>query len=270
MQETSYFTNQIKAGLEKQIDDRDPTTVSMSSIGHCARQLAYRIHGIDGAPLSWRARMIFDDGHMAHDQIRFMLAEALGESKSCFALVKEEMDVDFSGVGGHIDGILEHSEACKETGEDHVSMLLEVKSMNDRAFAELKKNQELPWEYRCQVSGYLAATGLNHAIILAKNKNTGDLAEYRYTIERDLLVNRMMVIDALIKSEDPEQVARDYQPNNRGNLPWQCNYCPFVKLCWRDFELEEKKGRKFSINYKMFQAWNAIEGKDDKETKATT
>lgn len=269
MIETSYFTNHIKKGLESAIDDRDPTNISMSSIGHCARQLAYRMHGIDGTPLNWRARMIFDDGHMAHDQLRFMLNEALVNSKSCYKLVKEEADVDFSGVGGHIDGILEHSDECKDAS--HSSMLLEVKSMNDRAFAELKKNGELPWEYRCQVSGYLAATGMTKAIILAKNKNTGDLAEYIYEVERDLLETRMVVIDNLLDSGDPEQVARDYAPNNRGNLPWQCNYCPFVSLCWRDFELVEKKGRKFGINYKMFQAWNAtLEVHDDKEVKTAT
>ena len=268
MEEQSYFTNLIKAGLEDKVDSRDPSLISMSSIGHCARQLAYRVHGIEGKPLTWRAQMIFNDGDWTHTQLRSMLFQSLKKAGSCFTLCKEEADVEFSGVSGHIDGVLEHNKDCTLTGPDHVSMLLEVKSMNDRAFCELKKEHQIPWEYRCQVSGYLAASGMQHAIIIAKNKNTGDLAEYRYTIERDLLVNRMVVIDTIASSDDPEEVARDYEPNNRGNLPWQCNYCPFVSLCWRDYELQEKKGRKFQINYKMYQTGKAID--NDKKAEAPT
>lgn len=258
MEQISKFSSCIKTALERQIDDRDPSNISMSSLGHCGRQLAYRMHGITGKPLDWRARMIFNDGDWTHEQLRRMLTQSLVEAKSCFRLTKEEFECEFEGIFGHVDGVLAHSADCKETGPEHVDHLLEVKSMNDRAFAELAKTHTLPWEYRCQVSGYLAGMGLQHAIILAKNKNNGQLLEYRYAIERDILIDRMKVIDSVAGSDGPEDVKRDFKPNNRGNLPWQCNYCPYVQLCWREFDLVERKGRKYGIDYKLYQAWQAL------------
>ena len=114
---------------------------------------------------------------------------------------------------------------------------------------------------------------LERAVIIAKNKNTGDILEFLYTVERDILLSRMAVITSVAESQDPEEVKRDYGPNNRGNLPWQCNYCPFVKLCWREFEPEEKKGRKWHVDYKLFQAWTAMHTEvqpNDQETTTPT
>ena len=270
MKEVFGFTTGIKKLLESKLDSRDPSVISMSAIGHCARQLAYRVHCVSGTPLTWRSQMIFNDGDMAHNQLRGMLAKSLIEQQSCYRLVKEEFDTEFEGVSGHIDGVLEHSATCQGTGPEHKTLLLEVKSMNDRGFSELRKTGELPWEYRCQVSGYLAGMNLDEALILVKNKNNGDLLEYRYSIEHDILISRMQVVERIAASECPEEVARDYVPNNRGNLPWQCNYCPFVRTCWNEFEPTEHREKRWSINTKLYKAWQAMNEEPANDQEAAT
>ena len=220
----------------------------MSSIGHCGRQLSYRANGIDGTGLDWRSMMVFGDGHMHHDQLRGLIEKGLKLNKetACFKLTSQEKEVEYNGVVGHIDGMLEHSVLfCQDP--THYDMLLEVKSMNDRGFSELVKTETIGLEYACQVSGYLAALKLNEALILAKNKNTGEMAEFVYQRDDELLAKRFQIIDKILDAKDPEEVEREYGPNKHGNLPWQCGYCPYVTLCWRDHGVVETKPRKYKL-----------------------
>ena len=246
----SFISDGIKHRLAKAVDKRDPSHITMSSLGHCARQLGYRYHGIEGTPLPWRTMMVFSDGDMAHNQLRAMIVESLKDSRSCWELVEQEKSVNYQGIIGHVDGVLAHKDQeCHNT--NHKPMLLEVKSMNDRGFKELAKTQEIGFEYRCQVSGYLAGLGLETAVILVKNKNNGELQEFIYHREDDLLSHRMGVIEAITLSQGPEDLIKEYQPNSRGNLPWQCGYCPFVQLCWRDYEVVQVKPNVWKVNVKL-------------------
>ena len=252
MSPSDLLASNIKQRLAAAVDRRDPSHITMSSLGHCARQLGYRYHGVDGTPLSWRTMMIFNDGDRAHNQLREFIVSSLKDVSSCYELVDQEKGVNYMGITGHVDGVLAHRDnACNNI--THMPMLLEVKSMNDRGFKELVKTGEIGKEYRCQVSGYLAGLGLTKAVILAKNKNTGDLYEAQYTIETDLLRERMAVIEAITLSSGPEDLGREYGPNSRGNLPWQCGYCPFVKLCWREYEVLESKEHSYKINSKLWK-----------------
>ena len=241
----------IKAQLADELVKKESTHISMSSLGHCARQLSYRANGIEGAGLDWRSMMVFDDGHMHHDQLRGLIEAGLKKvnSSSCFKLTSQEKEVEYNGVLGHIDGMLEHSNLLC-VNPDHHSMLLEVKSMNDRGFSELVKTETVGFEYACQVSGYLAALGLTEALILAKNKNTGEIAEFIYQRDDGMLQKRFDVIDKILEAKDAEEVEREYGPNKHGNLPWQCGYCPYVNLCWREHGITEIKPKKFKVELK--------------------
>lgn len=223
----------IKAYWDYQKSDRPEGHIGMSGIGHCGRQLAYTHHQCVGMPLDWRAKVIFDDGDLHHEQIRKALRDGLSLTKSCYQLYCEEEEVELGVLKGHIDGMLVHeSEKCGNTG--HRDMLLEVKSMNDRGFSELKRaGKLLSFEYRSQVSAYLRATGVDDALILVKNKNNGDMFTVVYQIEKALLDDRLDVLAKVKESKTPEDVEREYSADENGELPWQCNYCPFTFLCWR-------------------------------------
>lgn len=263
MEESTRFISAIKRELEATPQDRDPSRLSMSSLGHCGRQLAYRYHGVAPEAFNWKSYMVFDDGDMHHAQLRLLLTTRLQKEDSCYQLEDQEKEVSYQGIPGHIDGLLKHNdEKCKD--KTHTTMLLEVKSMNERAFAEIKKTKSLGYEYACQVSGYLAAHQLRYAVILAKNKNTGDLVEFIYECDLELLAKRLDVIESVVTAEDPEQVDREYGPNKAGNLPWQCGYCPFVKMCWRHEGVMEKKAHKYHLSYGKNN--ETKESEDEKDT----
>ncbi len=258
MKRIEIFTNLIKDELTSHVDRRDPSTISMSSLGHCMRSLAYRYHEIPGKPLGWRTMMVFKDGDMGHAQLRMLMYNRLQGAGYCHKLVDEEAEVCLDGVVGHIDGFLKHDPDCKFTGPMHKDFLLELKTMNDRAFAELKKHEEVGLEYRCQISGYLAALDIDQAIVIAKNKNTGELLEFIYDGEDELVLDRITKLDSVIQSKDPESVAREYGPNKSGSLPWQCNYCPFTELCWREEGVTMKKEKKYIVNMDLVNKQKTI------------
>jgi hypothetical protein len=126
-------------------------------------------------------------------------------------------------------------------------MLLEVKSMNDIRFKEFKENNVLDFEYKCQINGYLKALGLYKAIVLAKNKNKFDLHETVYSLDDALLEKRIEVVNRVKASETPEAIEKEHQPLSNGYLQWQCNYCPFVQLCWRHEGVVRVKEKLYKI-----------------------
>ena len=264
--DTSLALDAVRAYWDCKKSDRPESHIGMSALGHCGRQLAYKYHEIPGNPYDWRAKIIFDDGHLHHDQIRKALAEGLVLMNSCYSLVKEEEQVSLGYVTGHIDGMLEHDD-IKCENKEHRDLLLEVKSMNDRGFNEFKKTGELSKEYAIQTSAYMRATGVSGALILAKNKNSGEMLQLLYNGDSDLLDQRLRVLYDVHKSGQPEDVLREYGPNAAGVLPWNCGYCPFVRLCWRDNGLVQKAEHKFELTQKFVVDLHNCNTKDVKASK---
>ncbi len=232
--------------------DRAPGHIGMSGLGHCKRQLAYVKHEIKGQELDWRAKIIFDDGNLHHTQIRKALRDGLALMNSCYSLVKEEEEVKLGQLTGHIDGVLQHDDVqC--SNDEHKTMLLEVKSMNDRGFGELKRTGELSREYKAQLSAYLRATGYKTACVLAKNKNTGEMLRLYVEADDVLLDERLAALSEVYASEEAEDVAREYEAKEDGTLPWQCNYCPFVNLCWRHEGVFSEGPKKFKLLTKIVE-----------------
>ena len=255
LQPSNLIVPLMKQFMADDVDTRDHTEITMSSLGHCARQLAYRKHGKLGEPLTWRAIGIFEDGDYHHYQIRKTMSDALQyrdkEGKiigaHCFQLVDQEVEVELCGIKGHLDGVLKHdSTSCKDPL--HTDMVLEVKSMNERSYKEAVKNQELSWPYACQVSAYLAAKGLTSALIVLKNKNTSEIAEFIFQMDPELVVSRVSMVDKINKSSRPEDIDREFMPKKSGALPWQCNYCEFVFDCYQPYGIERVKDKKHRVD----------------------
>ena len=236
----------IKSYWNYQKEDRPANHIGMSSLGHCGRQLAYKHHQVKGADLDWRSRVIFDDGDMHHTQIRKAISEGLVLNKSCYGLYGEEEEVNLGVLSGHIDGALIHDSTNCTNGQ-HKDMLLEVKSMNERGFSEFRRTRKLSFEYRAQVSAYLRASAMGHAYILVKNKNNGDMDYLIYEGEDELLDHRLSVLSDVLASTVPEDIRREYHADEGGELEWQCNYCPFVMLCWRHEGVVEVGNKKFKL-----------------------
>lgn len=238
--------NAITSYLDAVPEDRDPSRLSISSLGHCGRQLAYRKHGLRGEPNGWRTKAKFDDGNLAQDQLRKWIRKGLIRTKQCYRLTGEEAEVTLGPLRGHVDGILEHyPRSCKNP--NHTNKLLEIKTMNPKGFM-MYQREGISFEYKCQVNGYLKGAGLTEALILVKEKGDFYVDDSQtITLDQELVNRRLGIVESVLNSQGPEEVAREYGPDKKGNLPWQCNYCPFIKHCWRAQEPIESKPYKYQL-----------------------
>lgn len=226
----------IQRYLQALPEDRDPRKISISSLGHCARQLAYRVHGTAGKELTWRAKALFDDGKLAHEQLRPWIRKGL--IGTCYRLTGQEQEVSLPinqmehvEIKGHIDGMLEHKKSCKQ--ETHKDMLFEAKSMNPYAFKEFKDGH-LEFSYNCQIQGYMKAYGLQQAVVLGKNKANFYLHQMTVDYDDQLLQQRVAKVQTVLQSECPEVIGGEYGPDAKGKLHWKCGHCPYVEECWKN------------------------------------
>lgn len=225
----------VKAYLESIPEDRPGNRITGSAIGKCDRQLAFKHHGIKGDGGTWKNWIVFNDGDMAHDQLRAIIEKAVPHTG--WELVDKERRVSITTPGGyevvgHVDGVLRNLDSDER-------MLIEIKSMSSYAFEE----GDIEDSYQAQMSGYMRALGLVEALFLCKNKNTGDVSERIYRIDNDLLDRRLQAVDKIIASKTPFQVERSYGANNKGRLDWHCAYCPWWSKCW-DGKAVQKVGPK--------------------------
>lgn len=221
------IVEKLKAKYAATPADRDPSKIGISSIGHCSRQLAYRKHKVQGIPIGWRSQVIFDDGRLHHDAVR---AAIRGLDLSPYTFGGEEAKVSIRTpkgheIVGHVDGYI--------FDDDGPAMLFEFKSMSVYGFKDFLAGK-IDDSYLAQASGYMLGSGLEDALFLAKNKNTSDMAEMLVKRDDALLNKRLIVLDSVLDSKRPEDVPREYGPKkgDKGELQWQCGYCPFWKICW--------------------------------------
>jgi hypothetical protein len=240
----------IKDHLANEKEDRDPRRIGLSASGHCARQLAFKYHGVQGAPLSWRSRSIFSDGNFIQDQLRTWIH--LADKPECYYLADEEAEVTLKTpmgreIIGHVDGVIHHRKEllgvpyCQDTS--HATRLLEIKSMSSTGFRMLHR-EGLEKSYQTQVSCYLKALNLEEAIVICKCKDTSELAELVIKRDDQLVADALARYDTVVDSKYPSMVERMYGPKEDGSLPWNCGYCPFWAECWKDFKPVEKLAHK--------------------------
>lgn len=226
------FDTVIKGYLESLPEDRDPTVISISSLGHCARRLAYRKHGVKGKPLTWRQKAIFDDGNRGHDQLRGWLRKGLIKKRSCYRLRDEEKEVTLGPLKGHVDGVLRHNPKCQKEG--HGDRLLEVKTMHPFAYRLFENDGDIDFGYRAQIAGYQAALDLPVAVVLGKDKAEAQISIVEVPLDHELVIERLGIIDTVLKSTAPGDIEREYKPDESKRLPWQCKTCQFVETCWAE------------------------------------
>lgn len=225
----SKVVDGLKTFLEAIPDDRPGNRITMSAIGKCARQNAYKHHNVAPEKKGWRQHIIFDDGDNSHDQLRGWLQKSL--LTMGWQLVDEELEVRIKTpkgyeLRGHVDGRIKSLD-----NDDQV--LLEVKTMSSASFDRLNKKKEpIEESYQRQMDAYLRGLGTNQAVFLAKNKDNGELCFRNYFIQNDLLDARLRKIDEILDSKEPNQVSRDYEADKNGKIPWNCAYCSFWKPCW--------------------------------------
>jgi len=230
----SSFLKGMEKVMREQMENRreytDKPTLRMSSIGKPTRRLWMEFNNSKkDTPPKGSLLVKFLYGSILEELLIFLTREA-GHS-----VTDEQKEVTLNGVKGHID--------CKIDGE-----LVDVKSTSDFAFRKFKlgtlENDD-PFGYIGQISGYALAEGKNNGYFLAINKVTGEITLLE--IDDFGIINANKRIDQIRKAvDDPVPPSLCYSPvpdGKSGNmrLNRNCVYCPFKTDCWEDLRIFKYK-----------------------------
>ena len=225
--------------------------LSLSSAGKCQRQAMYRILGTEQQVWSWRMRIALEDGDFAHDQLRGIMRKTF-RTRSHFKLVDEEKSVylNVSGrkIGGHIDGLIIKLCDCLEHKSWPRKVLLEVRSTGHVSYG-YAVGGKISEDYLAQATAYMAAMDIEDCLFLFKNKSNGEFRFIPYKRDDKLLkeiFDRYKRILAFKRGGT--NLPREYGPTDKGRLPFQCNYCPYVMKCWKEY-----KPRKIAKGVQVYQ-----------------
>jgi len=197
----------------------------MSSAGKCPRALSAEQLGYQATPAPSWLEQAAEEGNWHEARIKSQLRkeglEVFGEQ------LEVKLEYDNFILLGHIDGkVLEGIEEHYSAG----SLLLEIKSMSQYQFdrwAKLGFNG-FP-NYAAQLTCYMAATGLNQALYIVKNRSSG--YEQRQTITEyptflDDIVNKLEEVTACVQSPDKKLATAEFNPNSL-----ECKRCDYKQLC---------------------------------------
>lgn len=196
-----------------------------SSSGKCARAIAYQYHGYDAEPLNWRARLVFRLGDIIESDL-VGVARLYGltdEQKEC------SITIDGVEIKGHVDGILGDT-------------VVDFKSTTTFGFKKAKGNptkgvKEDVGDYLFTMHFYMKALSLEKALLVYYCKEQSDLHEVSLKYDPkiwDMVEERFRKVILSKKDSLPD---REFFPNEKGALPWQCSYCSFNRQCWPEYSL---------------------------------
>ncbi len=219
----AHFAQDVQEAFHKQFFEpqRKNPKPSMSGLGKCGRQLAYRYHGFKGLPLTPKSKMTFFFGDLIEAAI-YVIAEAAGwEIKD----IQKFVTVD--EIGGHTDG------------SPALDTVFDVKSMSKAAteIAIREGGISDAFGYLTQLSLYKAGLKAKHSFLLGVNKNTGDIEVWEVPDSPDLVELAKAKYDMVLASTPERLPPRPYtltqdKKSKKDCLAMQCKFCDFRYLCW--------------------------------------
>ena len=203
-------------------------TLSASKIGFpCARHLWYCANEYDSGETDTRTQRIFDVGTYLEPMIVEWLRQDGWTVDYNAGSQNAELKLTIPLVGGELTG---HPD-CFISKPNAPNVLADIKTMNDRAFREWKRNGSLKSKPQYVDQLHVYAMGAMHAgykveklAIVGLNKNNSDLNidffDYDWTRAESICKRAEAIFEAFEKPSE--------------NCPaekWCCNYCGFWDIC---------------------------------------
>ena len=222
------FAHRLGRKISSRIaDERSPPSLRLSNIGTpCRRQLYYRVRNAESAePLPPEARLKFLFGDILEEMLLWLASEAGHKVEG------EQDEVDFHGVKGHRDAII----------DGHLVDAKSASTFSFNKFAAGLTSDGDAFGYIPQIQTYLRASEDDGRLLdkdsgsfLVIDKTLGRLTldtHKKDSVDYERKVNELREI--LARDQPPP---RDFSPEPFGKsgnekLPVVCSYCPFKKLC---------------------------------------
>ena len=194
----------------------------------CDRALFYSVNGAEEIT-SEKSQRIFEVGRVLEPIIvSWLRSDGWKVQRNLFVNSNEGMSLSLEVNGGTI---IAHPDCVISHHELDGNILVDIKTMNDRAFRTLKRDgtKKSHPQYFAQVHLYAEAlrriqVSVSKLGIVAMNKNTSELFIDTFNFEQDTLNTLLARAERIFSFSDaPEQ----------GELfeNWCCQYCGYAHLC---------------------------------------
>jgi len=195
----------VVAAKRRPVAARD--RVYASEISACDRRITFGLLGCEpDAPRSDSPSALLGDAIHAH--LEALLKEAFP------GRVETEVRVMSGAVSGRIDALL--------TDENDALTVVDIKTVSAKEWASRSKIEE----YVDQISVYAALTDAQTGVVLLVNRDTGEMEELRFEIDRAraeaLLYKALRLQSLAFDGRIAEAVAWGTE---------ECRWCPFRKRC---------------------------------------
>ena len=227
---STLFGERLGSFLAERLQDNAPRgTLRMSNFANPDCKLWYTVNNTElGEPLSPEARLKFNYGDIIEEYICFLIEQ------SDHDLRHRQLEVQYEGIVGHIDGILD-------------GVLVDVKSCSPRTFDKFRYHQlerDDPFGYLDQLSLYATALQDHEDLLvkkqiafLAVDKVDGRVCLDVYNVKQKDYKSEIIRKTGMLKGD--RRPPRQYRPTPFGasgnqRLPMECSYCPFFRDCWKD------------------------------------
>lgn len=220
---TTYLLNKtsVESGKRSQ-------RLGMATLGEpCFRAMWFKFRWVrTGTHIQRRIKRIFSTGD-AFEKI------AIADLISIGYVVTDQQKM-VPGYGGHIlgyiDGIVMNVIEAPKTPH-----LLEVKSMNDRNFQQVKKHgvEKAQNKHFYQTQSYMGKLDLTRTLYVAVNKNDSEVYVERIYFDQAKYKERMhRAIDVVSCEETPPNLFNNPKAK-------ECMWCDFSPVCYDQLEYEK-------------------------------
>jgi len=195
----------VVAAKRRPVAARD--RVYASEISACDRRITFALLGCEpDAPRSDSPSALLGDAIHAH--LEALLMEAFP------GRVETEVRVVGGAVSGRIDALL--------IEEDNTLTVIDIKTVSAKEWASRSKLEE----YVDQIGVYAALTDAQTGVVLLVNRDTGEMEEMRFEIDR------ARAEALLYKALRLQSLALDgYIAEAKAWGTEECRWCPFRKRC---------------------------------------
>ena len=208
-------------------EGRRSRRIGMATLGgKCTRAMWLKFRWARYSPLlNRRVRRIFRIGDAIEDLVIAELTD-IG-----MIITKQQEPVE--GWGGHIFGYTD-GRVTNVPEAPKTEHLLEVKSMNDRNFQQLKKKgvKLSKFEHYIQMQAYMGKLELTRALYAVYNKNDSEIYIERVHFDRSDYKHAMSrAVDVVSSETMPPNIIND--PKN-----FACKWCDFIPICYEGFAMD--------------------------------
>jgi len=191
-----------------------------SSANKCSRYIVYDMLGYPKPPKEPKLIRIMENGNSMHERYQTWFEE-MG------ILVANEFPIKVPElrISGRLDSIITTKDIIP--GVDDVA-IVELKSANDKKFAQMVKSNEPNPDYYAQIQLYMELLKIPYGLIFIENKNNQEILEFLVDYDPEfgkrLLEKVVMVNDCVTKKELPR---REYIKSS-----YECKWCDYHDTCW--------------------------------------